>query len=257
MKAIEHATAIKDAYSAGVLNQALQGARTTEERLPFTVRVVRSDDALEKAVTIRHAAYARHVPAFAATLGAPEPNDHDRGSLVLLAESRMDGSPVGTMRIQTNRFRDIAIAQSVELPAWLKYETMAEATRLAVAQGSSGRVVKMVLCKAFYLYCLAANIDWMIIAARPPLDRQYEAALFHDVFDGEFFPMLHGNNIPHRVLAFEVGTAAKRWADANHPLLKFMVQTRHPDIDLGDADLSAWDVSARIMESSERVAVAV
>jgi hypothetical protein len=31
--------------------------------------------------------------------------------------------------------------------------------------------------------------------------------------------------------------AAARWAAANHPLSKFMVQTRHPDIDLRDADL--------------------
>lgn len=255
MKSLNQAVVMNDAYAAGVMNQALRGMRSEEERLPFTVRVVRSDDALQKAVRIRQSAYARHVPAFAAKLGAPEPNDHDQGSLVLLAESRMDGSPVGTMRIQTNRFRDLAVAQSVELPAWLKHRSMAEGTRLAVAQGGSGRVVKIVLCKAFYLYALAANIEWMVIAARPPLDRQYEAALFQDVYPGQFFPMRHGNNIPHRVLAFEVGTAAERWADAGHPLSKFMVQTRHPDIDLGDADISSWSRREQRVESSDRVAV--
>jgi hypothetical protein len=246
---------MNEAYAAGVIAHALPWAGMAEERLPFTIRVVRSGDTLQKAVAIRQAAYARHVPAFAAKLGAPEPNDHDRGSVVLLAESRMDGSPVGTMRIQTNRFRDLAIAQSVELPAWLRHKSMAEATRLAVAQGGSGRVVKIILCKAFYLYCLAANIEWMVIAARPPLDRQYEAALFKDVYPGEFFPMRHGNNIPHRVLAFEVGTAAERWANASHPLLKLMVQTRHPDIDLSGADVSSWSRPARRVESGDKVAV--
>ena len=240
------------AFAAGVIQKALPRVRMAEERLPFTIRVVRSDDALQKAVTIRQAAYARHVPAFAAKLSAPEPNDRDQGSVVLLAESRLDGSPVGTMRIQTNQFREIAIAQSVALPAWLKNRSMAEATRLGVAQGRSGRVVKMVLCKAFYLYCLATNIEWMVIAARPPLDRPYEAALFEDVYPGELIPPRHADNIPHRVLAFEVGTAAERWAEASHPLSKFMVQTRHPDIDLSDADISSWSRPARRAEFSSR-----
>jgi hypothetical protein len=226
-----------------------------EERLPFTVRVVRSEEALHKAVAIRQAAYARHVPAFAAKLSSPEPNDHDQGSVVLLAESRLDGSPLGTMRIQTNRFRDLAIAQSVELPAWLKNRSMAEATRLGVGLGRTGRVVKTVLFKALYLYCVEAGIEWMVIGARSPLDRQYEALLFQDLFPGQFIPLRHADNIPHRVLAFEVATAEERWAEANHPLYKFMVQTHHPDLDLGDADYSIQSRPVRAAELSDRVAI--
>ena len=255
MKSIEQAIVLDKAFAAEALGPTLQSARMVEERLPFTVRVVRSESALGKAVAIRQAAYARHVPEFAAKLSSPEANDHDPSSMVLLAESRMDGSPVGTLRIQTNRFKDLAIAQSVELPAWLKNASMAEGTRLAVAHGGSGRVVKMVLCKAFYLYCLEASIEWMVIAARTPLDRQYEAALFEDLYPGQFFPMRHGNNIPHRVLTFEVGTAAQRWAEARHPLWKFMVQTRHPDIDLSDADVSSWNYSERQIELPSRAGV--
>lgn len=227
----------------------------TEERLPFTVRVVRTDAQLQKAVAIRQAAYARHVPALAETLREPEPNDYDEDSLVFLAESRMDGSPVGTMRIQTNRRRPIAIEKSVALPPWLQNTRMAEATRLGIAEGGTGRVVKSVLCKAFYLYSLAAKIEWMVIAARPPLDRPYEAALFKDVFPGEFIPLRHAGNIPHRVLAFEVGTAAERWAAVNHPLSKFMVHTRHPDIDLGNAGVPAWGRPARRAEVRDEALV--
>jgi hypothetical protein len=255
MKSIEHAMVINGAFGAGAMKQALTGARMAEERLPFTVRVVRSDDALQKAVAIRQAAYARHLPTFAATLGTPEPNDRDEDSLVLLAESRLDGSPIGTMRIQTNRLRDLPIAHSVELPAWLKGKSMAEATRLGVAPGGPGRVVKVVLAKAFYLYCLAENIEWMVVAARPPLDRPYEAALFQDVYPGEFIPLHHANNIPHRVLAFEVGTAAERWAEASHPLSKFMVHTWHPDIDLSGANFSSSGYAARGAEFVDKVAI--
>ena len=255
MKSIEHAMVMNDAFAAGTMMRMLSKARLTEERLPFTVKVVRSDDALRKAVTIRHAAYARHVPEFAAKLGSPEPNDRDPDSVVLLAESRLDGTPLGTMRIQTNRFSDLAIAQSVELPAWLANKSMAEATRLGVALGKTGRVVKTTLFKSFFLYCQEANIDWMVISARPPLDRMYEALMFEDLFPGQIIPMRHCNNIPHRALAFEVGTAEERWAEAHHPLYKFVFQTRHSDIDLSDADFSSWDRSAYPTEVPRRVAV--
>jgi hypothetical protein len=57
------------------------------------------------------------------------------------------------------------------------------------------------------------------------------------------------------VLAFEVGTAAERWSDAGHPLLKFMVQTRHPDIDLGGSHSSFINRARRHANIEERMAV--
>jgi hypothetical protein len=255
MKSIDHAVVMNYNFAAGAMEQTLPGVRMAEEHLPFTVRVVRNEEALHKAVAIRQAAYARHVPVFAAKLSSPEANDHDQGSVVLLAESKLDGSPVGTMRIQTNRFNDLSIAQSVELPAWLKNRSMVEATRLGVGLGRTGRVVKTVLFKALYLYCVQAGIEWMVICARSPLDRQYEALLFQDLFPGQFIPMRHVNDIPHRVLAFEVETAEKSWAEAKHPLYKFMVETHHPDLDLGDADFSIRNIPRRTANLSARVAI--
>jgi len=255
MKSIEHAIVIDSAYAAGAMEQVLAGVRMAEERLPFTVRVVCNEEALRKAVAIRQAAYARHVPALAAQLTSPEPNDREPGSLVLLAESKLDGSPLGTMRIQTNRFNDLTISQSVKLPAWLRNRSMAEATRLGVCLGWTGRVVKTVLFKALYLYCMEAGVEWMVIGARPPLDRQYETLLFQDLIPGQFIPLRHANDIPHRVLGFEVGTADDRWAEAKHPLYKFMVQTEHPDLDLSGADFSIHDIPLRSAKFSALAAI--
>ena len=209
------------------------GRDTTVERLPFTVSIVRSDEQLDKAVTIRHSAYARHVPDFAERLKVPEPCDYEEDSVILLAESKLDGSPLGTMRIQTNRYSPLAIEQSVDLPEWLQDRSLAEATRLGVALGRVGRVVKTMLFKAYFLYCQQAEIDWMVIGGRAPLDRQYEALLFKDVFPEQgFIPLRHASNIPHRVLAFEVETAEERWSAADHPLFDFVFRTHHPDLDL-------------------------
>ncbi len=210
---------------------------TPRQRLPFTIRIARSERQLAGAVQIRHAAYARHVPALAERLSEPEPMDRDAGAAVLLAESRLDGTPLGTMRIETNRGRPLAIEQSVALPAWLRRHTLAEATRLGVCTGHIGHMVKVMLFKAFYRFCRETGIEWMVIGARSPLDRQYEALLFRDVFPGRgFVPLAHAAGLPHRILGFELETAEARWQKARHPLYGLFCRTEHPDIDLRSAE---------------------
>jgi hypothetical protein len=208
------------------------------ERMPFTIRIVREFGDLEKAVQIRRAAYGRHLPEFAENM-VVEACDQEPGTAILLAKSKLDGAPLGTMRIQTNEFAPLGVQKSVQLPEWLGHGRLAEATRLGVAGGSIGRVVKMMLFKSLFLYCEQQQIDWMVITARSPLDREYEHMLFEDVFgDKQFIPMAHVGGLPHRVLAGEVGVARQRWEEAKHPLFQFVFQTRHPDIDLSAADLS-------------------
>ncbi len=207
------------------------GEETAVERLPFTVRIAHTEQDLSKAVKVRQSAYARHVPDFAERLAMPEPNDREEDTVVLLAESKLDGSPLGTMRVQTNEYRRLALEGSLDLPDWLKGRKLAEATRLGVIQGRVGHVVKVMLFKAFLLYCLAEGVHCMVITARSPIDRQYEALLFRDVYPGRgYIPMAHVGNMPHRVLALEPATAEMVAATANHPLHKLFFGTRHPDI---------------------------
>lgn len=237
---------------------ALSEPAMTEELLPFTVRLVRDEDDLDKAVQIRHSAYARHLPVFAESLKAAETADADNGVVVLLAESKLDGSPLGTMRIQTNQFKPLCLEQSVELPAWLKARPLAEATRLGVTDGTGGRVVTTVLFKAFYQYCLQTGIEWMVVTGRAPVDRTYQRLLFDDVFPGRgYIPFSHVGNLPHRVMSFNVRTAEDRWARANHPLLGFMCHTHHPDIKLGDLHHPYFAQTAMPIFPANRAALAM
>lgn len=212
-------------------------ARTAQEWLPFTIKITRDEEQLHKAVAVRRAAYARHVPTLAQLLVRPEPCDRDPAAVVLLAESKLDGAPLGTVRIQTNRNGPLAIEQSVRLPGSLREAGLAEPTRLGIVEGRIGRVVKTMLFKALYQYCRDVEIDWIVIGARSPLDRQYAALLFEDVFPGRgFIPLRHAGNIPHRVLAFRMDTAEARWTEANHPLYGLFCRTEHPDIDLREPE---------------------
>lgn len=212
-----------------------QGAVKKTETLPFTIKVVSNLADLEKAVEMRRAAYRRHLPEFAETMGV-ESLDGSPGTVVLLAQSRLDGGPLGTMRVQTNAFGPLAVEQSVTLPDWLGSARLAEATRLGVARGAIGRMVKVALCKAYFMYCAQNGIDWMLITARSPLDREYEAMLFEDVYgQNEFLPMAHVGGMPHRVMAKPVALGRQRWAKVNHSLFGFFFETHHPDIDVSIA----------------------
>lgn len=218
------------------------------ERLPFTIRRVDTEESLRKAVAIRHAAYARHVPEFASTLLVPEACDYEEDTVVLVAESKLDGSPLGTARIRTNFHHPLHIEESVELPQWLQGRALGEVERLGVSQGRIGHMVKVALVKAFFEYFEHNGLDYAVIAGRTPVDRQYEQLLFTDVFgEKEMVPVRHIGNIPHRIMAFEIATGETRWREAGHPLLKFFRHTHHPDIDIGSRAGQRRD-AARVLQ---------
>ena len=215
--------------------------RTKVEILPFTVRIAQDDADIDKAVKIRHAAYARHVPLLASKLTQPEQFDFEDGMFVLIAESKLDGTALGSMRIQTNQYRPLLLEGSVELPLQYVGKSLAEATRLGIAPDRTGRLAKLIMFKAMFMWCAEHGVDWMVIAARSPLDRQYEALMFEDVFPGVGFqPMRHAGNIPHRVFSHEMASGQRRWAEAEHPLYDMFFNTEHPDIDISDKGLAAF-----------------
>ncbi len=221
-----------DMCQSAILLSAAKQAMPTE-RLPFTIRRVETEDSLRKAVGIRHAAYARHVPEFARSLEAPEACDYADDTVVLIAESKLDGSAIGTARIQTNLHGQLHIEESVELPEWLQGRRLAEVTRLGVSEGRIGHVVKIALIKACFEYCEQNGIDYAVVTGRRPIDRHYEQLLFSDVLENkEMVPLRHVGGIPHRVMAFEIATGEQRWAAARHPLLGYFRHTHHPDIDI-------------------------
>jgi hypothetical protein len=240
---LRQANVITQANAAAIRPFAgAQGAGQAIEHLPFTIRRVETEDDLLKAVRIRHAAYARHVPDFARSLALPEAADYESDTIVLLAESKLDGMPLGSTRIRTNLFRPLDVEESVELPDWLQGRRSVEATRLGIDEGRTGRVVKMALIKACYMYCQQNDIEWSIATGRPTVARQYEQMLFVDVFPEQGpIPLPHVGNLPHRVMAFEIATFEARWAAARHPLYKFFFDTRHPDIDVGPKPESRLD----------------
>lgn len=221
----------------------MMGMKNTREieRLPFTVRVVTDPADLEAAVSIRKSAYGRHVPTLAATMNTVEEMDTQPGCKVLLATSNLDGEPLGTMRIQTNRYAPLCVEKSVALPNWLADDGMAEASRLGICLGKTGRLVKVAIFKAFYLYCIENQITWMIATGRRPVYRDYKSLMMEDVFpEREMIPMAHVGDIPHRVMFLKAIDVESKWKEARHPLYHYFFNLNHPEIQVqADEDFSS------------------
>lgn len=203
----------------------------TPHHLPVTIRVARSDADLRKVLAVRAAAAGgAGAQAAAAT---PETRDQRSNATLLLAESRIDGQAVGSLRILASERGRLAIEDRIDLPAALKAGSVAEASRLAVRPGRDATLVRLMLCKAFHRYCLAAQVDTMLIAVRETAARQYEWLGFRDPQSGplRFAPDGHGA-ATHRLMALGVFEAHEQSLQAGHPLHDFFFVERHPEIDL-------------------------
>lgn len=215
--------------------------------LPFRIQLVRNDKQLDSAVRIRHAVYQRHLPTLAELLTAPEEADKQENTIVLLATAKVEAAPLGTMRIHTNSGKLVEFERELKLPERYQGRTIAHVARLAVANGPLSGLVKLSLFKALHRYCLALQIDYMMVAGKPPIDRQYERLGFEDVFSEDaYVSITSSGGIPVRVMAFELATAEQRWRDAKHPLYKFMIQEFHPDIEIFQSVSSMWSQPRRV-----------
>lgn len=217
------------------------------EELPIRVRVVRTENQLQKAIKVRVDAYGRHTPAFADSLRSVEGDDKSPSSLVLLCESKVTGDAVGTLRIHTNFDAPTYLERVLALPDFLRSVGVAYVTRLAVASGANGTFVKLAMFKALYRYCFATQISWILAVARDPVDRDLIRLGFRDILEnGEKLrrPEDFGE-VDVRPMHFSVLDAEHEWRLGGHPLYDFMVRKTHPDIEIFSSVSSAWATPRR------------
>ena len=220
---------------------AINNDRIKSVDLPFTVRIVRTEEQLLEAVNIRTQTYRRHHPSLASLLEKPEQNDRTSDSLVLLAQSKSANLALGTLRIETNLSKTLrAESLLVDAPKF-RARTVAFVTRLGVRQSSESQLVKIALFKALHRYCLAKQIDWIVVTAKPPMDRQYLKLGFSDVYDSNvLIPIPWSDNIKTRLLSLETMQAESEWRSSNHPLYQFMIREYCPDIRIFDSVAGSW-----------------
>lgn len=206
-----------------------EAAQMREELLPFTVKVVKTSEELAKAVKLRHDAYAKHLPEFAEKLSRPE--EADDVDIVLLAESKFDGSALGTMRMKTNDIDPLPVESVFSMPQNMIGKRLTEATRLAIRGTGANRLVRDALFKACFLVCEQTETDHMVIAGRTPVDKIYDWMDFVDVEEeNKFYEIPYAANLPHRIMTTDFVTFQERWDEKKHPMYDFIWKTKHKDI---------------------------
>jgi len=214
------------------------------DSLSFTVRPVDTQEDIAKVCELRATCYGRHAPALREHMAQPDSIDRSPWTSIFLCEDKLSGTPVGTMRVVDNtRGANLEIEEFIEVPGWVASATRCEMTRLVVAPGSDP-LVKAALWKAGYLRCIQARVQWLIIGARKPgLIKQYQYLGAKDMYaDQRLVPLGHGWSLPHRIFVMNILTAASDWYEGRHRLLRFMVETEHPDISISSVHRAAASV---------------
>ena len=209
------------------------------ELLPFRVRLAETTQDIERAVEIRAAAYARHVPALGRALLEPEADDLRPDAMLLIAEGKLDGVVVGSLRLQHNFDRRLRIEGELTLPDVYQGRRLVEVRRLGVGSGISGRMVMAALVKAAYELCHAASIDYLIFCARQSVAAMYRAMHFDDVLNGSTVQLSYADNVPHSIFSLPVRDADRRWRSTGYALYEFAARTEHPDIHIDYQRVSA------------------
>jgi hypothetical protein len=207
----------------------------TTQTLSFTLRTAATHADLQLACKVRSASYGHHLPDLTEAFATPDATDLSPHAVVLICEDKKTGEPIGTARVQTTTRGGAAlpIEMCVELPEHMARHGRAEITRMASIPGSDP-LVRLVLWKAGYLYCLANQAKWLLIGARSAaLVRGYKRLGASSLYEDErMVPLIYTGNMPHYVLTFDVIAAERKWFEVNHPLFDFMFETVHADIQL-------------------------
>ena len=215
--------------------------RMSVDSLSFTVREVDTREDMARVCELRASCYGRHAPALREPMAHPDAFDRSPSTSIFLCEDKASGAPIGTMRVVDNTLGgDLEIERFVEVPPSLASCIRGEMTRLVVAPGAD-LLVKPALWKAGYLRCLQTHVQWLIIAARKPgLIKQYAYLGAKDMYaDQRLVPVGNGWSLPHRIFVFNVPTAQNDWYEGRHRLLRFMVETEHPDIRISSVHRAA------------------
>ncbi|WP_288107634.1 hypothetical protein [Limnobacter sp.] len=208
--------------------------RLDESLLPFRIIEAKTEFDLERVARIRSVSYGRHLPALAETMKTPDANDYNPSYRSLLALSKLDGSCLGTVRIQiadAEHNENLQFEQSFSIPSALKQGKAAEIARLAIPQDKSSLSVRIMLIKAAYWYCRFSQVNHVFLCARRPLDRFYKGFDLRDLTpNGEFVNMAHIGDVPHRIFWFHTLDIEAHWKAISNPMYPLYFRTLHPDL---------------------------
>jgi hypothetical protein len=200
------------------------------QELPFSIVISRDDATSSRLLATRVRAFNRHAHPFKnseyfqSTLKADS-------ALLLSAELKTSGESVGSVRIESNATERFYFENEVTTDDLEKKIVSICASRLSATEGPLGKVVKLALAKAFYLYAHANQCAFVYGFVDKPRLRLYRNLGFEPALEGNPNLSLKCHDyLPMQLVRSEVGSFQTRLLDSDKALAEFMFDTRHPDI---------------------------
>lgn len=217
-------------------------AKTPERIL---VRLVRTEDLLDLAIDVRRQTYARHAPEMEQLLERPERLDFSPEAVVLIAEDDETGQVLGSMRIMTNVNHPLDFEAEIQLPAMFSGHALSLVQRLSIVSGPQGLLAKKTLFKAYFLYSLAMQVEWMFLYTPPPRDRLFTRIGFKPALAGN--PMVSGRFSDGRLvrlLALRTWDVESLWRNSLPDWHQFFFAQHSPGIQVFSS-VSNWTKRSR------------
>ena len=206
------------------------------ESLDFRIQIARKGESFERAVSVRAEAFGRHNHPMVRAGFTVEAADTSGSTILLCAESKNTGEPVGAMRLSDNTNNELAMWDELKIPDEYKGYPALLVSRLTVHAGHSGHSARNALCKAMYLYAVAKQMRFIFVLVMPPRDRLYKPMGFKPVYEGDpLFKLDSNSSVDTKVLYAEVSRLESIWRERGHPLYQYVFETYHADIELFSA----------------------
>ncbi|WP_110515248.1 N-acyl amino acid synthase FeeM domain-containing protein [Herpetosiphon llansteffanensis] len=192
------------------------------------IRPLHSFAEFKQVLDLRYRGYG-HFATPAQALDALDMAEH---SLILVAELAKRGI-VGTLRLLDGRRGPIELEQFVPinpLPQ-LHQRSFVEATRFTIRHCRELLTVKLLLCKALWMYSLQQGHEYLVISSTQRLRAFYRMLLFEDLGAAGVYRHPTLGQSEHRTFILPVQTALERYRAVQHPLYEFMQQPQ-PNISL-------------------------
>jgi hypothetical protein len=200
---------------------------------PYSIRIARTALQLQTAVEVRYQAYSEKLQALASKVKQPGPLDYEHEPVVLLAESRLTGEAVGTLRLNTGP-GILGMLDDIDLPDNILGERVAFVSRMAVVGTVHERqLVRNLMQKACFQLCIAKQLNRMLLLAVEPRERLFYRCGFSDVFeDGKARHPAFLEHFPVKALYADTYGMERHWKEQKHPLYDFLFRTFHPEIEV-------------------------
>jgi hypothetical protein len=207
---------------------------TSDSKLVYRVRLARTVNDIRRAISIRPEKYAKHDPSHLIELIGAEKEDVSPASIVIIAEDISDNSILGTFRLEGNFVSPILEEEIPGLAKFIPIGRLVSISRLVVVSPYSRAEIKFALFKAAVKLCQALQVNWIIVSALPPMDRQFGAVLpfRHLMPNGHTFHRPDNTSAEFCLMGLDIANAENLMSKQDPLLAKYFFYDFTPEIEV-------------------------